>query len=76
MKNRYSSLFAYCTQALQLSEDAAYNRIRAVRVAAKWPDGRTEDIKRFKSESEANTWIVDELDRWLKARKEGHASET
>ena len=34
----YSSLFAYCTQALKLSEDAAYNRIRAVRVAAKWPE--------------------------------------
>ena len=45
-------------------------------VAAKWPDGRTEDIECFKSESEANTWIVDELDRWLEARKEGHASET
>jgi hypothetical protein len=34
----YSSLFAYCTRALQLSEDAAYNRIRAVRVAAQWPE--------------------------------------
>jgi hypothetical protein len=45
-------------------------------VALKWPDGRTEDIEGFKSESEANTWIVDELDRWLEARKEGHASET
>lgn len=33
----HSSLFAYCTQALHLSEDAAYNRIRAARVAAKWP---------------------------------------
>jgi hypothetical protein len=33
----YSSLFAYCTQALRLSEDAAYNRIRAARVAIKWP---------------------------------------
>ena len=33
----YSSLFAYCTQALHLSEDAAYNRIRAARVAEKWP---------------------------------------
>ena len=33
----FSSLFAYCTQALRLSEDAAYNRIRAARVAAKWP---------------------------------------
>ena len=33
----FSSLFAYCTQALHLSEDAAYNRIRAARVASKWP---------------------------------------
>lgn len=33
----YPSLFAYCTQALHLSEDAAYNRIRAARAAAKWP---------------------------------------
>lgn len=33
----YPSLFAYCTQALHLAEDAAYNRIRAARVAAKWP---------------------------------------
>jgi len=33
-----SSLFAYCTQVLHLSEDAAYNRIRAARVATKWPD--------------------------------------
>jgi hypothetical protein len=33
----YPSLFAYCTQALRLSEDAAYNRIRAARVASKWP---------------------------------------
>ena len=33
----YTSLFAYCTEALSLSEDAAYNRIRAARVAAKWP---------------------------------------
>jgi hypothetical protein len=33
----YTSLFAYCSEALSLSEDAAYNRIRAARVAAKWP---------------------------------------
>jgi hypothetical protein len=33
-----SSLFAYCTRVLHLSEDAAYNRIRAARVAAKWPE--------------------------------------
>jgi hypothetical protein len=33
----FPSLFAYCTQALNLSEDAAYNRMRAARVVAKWP---------------------------------------
>lgn len=33
----YSSLFAYCTQALHLSEPAAYTRITAARVAARWP---------------------------------------
>jgi hypothetical protein len=33
-----ASLFAYCTQVLHLSEDAAYNRIRAARVAARWPE--------------------------------------
>jgi hypothetical protein len=33
----YPSLFAYCTQALHLSEDTAYTRIRAARVAGKWP---------------------------------------
>jgi hypothetical protein len=42
-------------------------------VAAKWPDGRTENIKGFKSESEANEWIANELDSWLKGRKETHA---
>jgi hypothetical protein len=33
----YSSLFAYCTQVLHLSEPAAYSRITAARAAAKWP---------------------------------------
>src|SRR5215831_16838976 len=33
-----ASLFAYCTHVLHLSEDAAYNRIRAARVAGKWPE--------------------------------------
>src|SRR5262245_26232228 len=33
----YPSLFKYCTQALHLSGDAAYNRIRAARTATKWP---------------------------------------
>jgi hypothetical protein len=33
----YSSLFAYCTEALHLSEHAAYNRIEAARAARKFP---------------------------------------
>ena len=33
----FSSLFTYCTQALHLSEHAAYNRIEAARIARKWP---------------------------------------
>lgn len=33
----YSSLFTYCTQALHLSEHAAYARIEAARAARRWP---------------------------------------
>jgi hypothetical protein len=33
----YSSVFAYCTQALRLSEDAASNRIAAARACRKFP---------------------------------------
>lgn len=33
----FSSLFTYCTKALHLSEDAAYNRMKAARAAARWP---------------------------------------
>jgi hypothetical protein len=33
----YSSLFTYCTQALHLSEHAAYGRIEAARAARKFP---------------------------------------
>jgi hypothetical protein len=33
----FSSLFTYCTQALHLSEHAAYNRIEAARVARRFP---------------------------------------
>src|SRR5437588_9984481 len=33
----YSSLFTYCTQALHLSEHAAYGRIEAARVARRVP---------------------------------------
>jgi hypothetical protein len=34
----YGSLFAYCTGALRLSEDAAYNRIEAARACRRFPD--------------------------------------
>jgi hypothetical protein len=33
----FSSLFTYCTQALHLSEHAAYNRIEAARAARRYP---------------------------------------
>jgi len=33
----YSSLFAYCTQALRFSESAAYSRITAARAARRFP---------------------------------------
>ena len=42
-------------------------------VAAKWPDGRTEDIKGFKSENEANEWIANDLPSWLEGRKKTNA---
>ena len=32
----YSSLFTYCTQVLHLSEHAAFGRIRAARLAARF----------------------------------------
>ena len=34
----YSSLFAYCTRALFLSEQAAYSRITAARLAKRYPE--------------------------------------
>lgn len=34
----YASLFTYCTQALHLSEHAAYKRIEAARAARRFPD--------------------------------------
>jgi hypothetical protein len=37
-------------------------------VAAKWPDGRIEDIKGFSSEADANEWIANELNKWLENR--------
>jgi hypothetical protein len=34
-------------------------------VAARWPDGRVEDIAGFKSEFEANEWIAKDFQTWL-----------
>src|SRR4029078_5294952 len=34
----FPSIFKYCTTVLQLSEDAAYNRIQAARAARRFPD--------------------------------------
>jgi hypothetical protein len=37
IKAAFTSLFAYCCEALHLSEDAAYNRIEAARAARRFP---------------------------------------
>jgi hypothetical protein len=37
LREGFSSLFTYCTQALHLAEGAAYNRIEAARTAARFP---------------------------------------
>jgi hypothetical protein len=42
-------------------------------VAAKWPDGRVEDIRGFNTESEANEWVANELQSWLDQRRENPA---
>lgn len=44
-------------------------------VAAKWPDGRREDIKDFRSENEANEWIANELDAWLESGRDAGRAE-
>ena len=33
----YGSLFAYCTEGLRLSEDAAYSRVEAARACRRFP---------------------------------------
>jgi hypothetical protein len=62
----FPSLFTYCTQALHLSEHAAYNRIEAARAARKWPaivqmiaDGRVTISRRPRTRASArsNTWL-------------------
>ena len=37
LREGFSSLFSYCTEALHLSEHAAYNRIEVARAARRWP---------------------------------------
>jgi hypothetical protein len=39
------------------------------KVAATWPDGRSEEVGSFESEAQANKWIADKLEEWLDARK-------
>lgn len=34
-------------------------------VAATWPDGRSEAIRAFASESDANEWIAKRFQAWL-----------
>ena len=38
-------------------------------VAAIWPDGRSEEIKSFKSEAGANEWIARSFTAWLDNRE-------
>ena len=40
-------------------------------VAATWPDGRSEEIKGFKSESAANEWIANRFAAWLDEASRG-----
>ena len=42
-------------------------------VAAKWPNGQTEQIKSFSTESQANEWVAKELQAWLDQRESKHA---
>ena len=42
-----------------------------ISVAATWPDGRFEEIKGFKNETDANEWIAKEFDRWLADHGDG-----
>ena len=38
-------------------------------VAATWPSGEFEEIRNFKSESDANEWIAKEFQAWLDERR-------
>lgn len=43
------------------------------KVAATWPDGRSEEIKGFKSENAANEWIANRFAAWLDEADGGNA---
>jgi hypothetical protein len=43
-------------------------------VAATWPDGRSEDIRGFKSEQDANEWIAKEFQAWLDEHPQGEST--
>jgi len=44
---------------------------RAWKVAATWPDGRSEEIKAFKTETAANEWIANSFAAWLEQADRG-----
>ena len=37
-------------------------------IHVEWPDGRFEPIQHFQSESEAQNWIAENSERWLRVR--------
>jgi hypothetical protein len=43
------------------------------KVAATWPDGRSEEIMGFKTETAANEWIANSFAAWLEAADGGGA---
>jgi hypothetical protein len=48
---------------------------KEISVAAIWPNGRTQEVSGFKSESEANEWIANKFQQWLEeAEKSDHSA--
>jgi len=45
------------------------------KVAATWPDGRSEEIKGFKSETAANEWIASSFAAWFEQADRGGAQD-
>jgi len=43
------------------------------KVAATWSDGRSEEIKGFKTETAANEWIASSFVAWLEQADDGGA---